>query len=254
MPHLNLLRILFLAVAAVLTVTHVGARQSREISPDKLQTELSRLDRLLDNRENMINVRMRRIDNLRAQAVKTPNPENLHALADAFDDINNDSVMVYLQLAIDASSDSTERNRLRMQLASVMPLGGLFAEAQTKFNSVDTVSLSDAQKLDYYLYGRNLYYNIAQFFQDRPNFNEPWERRMAQYQARYLNALSNGPDDNRYRLAFGEYLFRTGKTADAQTVLRDVFQTESADTHVRSRSAYLMSQIARQQKDPDAYI
>lgn len=225
-----------------------------EVGAEKVQACLVRLDYLLEHRNDMLDVRMKRIDALRARMHNKTDARVMYNMAEAFEGINNDSTMHYLYRAIELSPDSLTRHLSSMYLASIMPLGGLFKEAKDLYARVDTARFDKSQMIEYYRYGRDLYYNISQFYESRPEVFRRWEAVVAEYQHKYLNSLLHGAEDNRFRLAFGEDLLRSGRFAEAQTVLRDVLHAESADTHIRSRSAYLLSLISKRRKDMDGYI
>lgn len=240
---------------ALLLLCPCTARADKKRGPDKsVIADLEQLDKLLENHNDEMAIRLKRIDALRTKANGQPTSENFRALGDAYEDINSDSAMVFFERAMDVSSDSLNLNLSRMRLAAVLPLGCFFEDATNMYADVDTTLFSHQQMVDYYRYGRDIYYNMADFFQDSPRKPELLQEKVAYYQSLYLNALRNGPDDNNFRMAFGEHLMNQGRYDEAATILRDVLQTESGDTHIRSHSASLLARASKLKGNTQAYI
>lgn len=232
-----------------------AARADKGHGLDKnVMADLEQLDKLLKNRDDDLAIRLKRIEALKAKAAGRPSAAGFREISDAYEDINSDSAIVYLERAMDICTDSLELNLCRMRLAAVLPLGCFFEDAENIYADIDTTLLSQEQMVDYYRCGRDMYYNFADFFQDSARKPELLREKVAHYQSLYLNALRDGPDDNDFRIALGEHLLYQCRYDDAATVLRDVLQTESGDTHIRSRSAALLSRVAKHKGDTPAYI
>ena len=232
-----------------------AARADKGHGLDKnVMADLEQLDKLLKNRDDDLAIRLKRIEALKAKAAGRPSAAGFREISDAYEDINSDSAIVYLERAMDICTDSLELNLCRMRLAAVLPLGCFFEDAENVYADIDTTLLSQEQMVDYYRCGRDMYYNFADFFQDSARKPELLREKVAHYQSLYLNALRDGPDDNEFRIALGEHLLYQCRYDDAATVLRDVLQTESGDTHIRSRSATLLSRVAKHKGDTPAYI
>lgn len=69
-----------------------------------------------------------------------------------------------------------------------------------------------------------------------------------------FRALGDAYEDINFRMAFGEHLMNQGRYDEAATILRDVLQTESGDTHIRSRSASLLARASKLKGNTQAYI
>lgn len=237
-----------------LTPIKITAAKPSQYSAEKLQDELSALDKLFTQRDVILQARQKRINAVWEKAHKEPNAGNYMALADIYIGCNNDSAIIYLERAKSMAKSLDEAGLIAMRQASLMPLAGFTDEAVEIFSTIDTTGVNTDYMTEYYECGRNMYAAIADFFSDYPTVSAEWSERVLEYQRKLMLILADSPDTNRYRIVFGEYNMRRGRNDIAETVLRDVYSTETPGSKARIRAAQLLARILEKRKDTNGQI
>lgn len=248
------------AVAVALAVTAVEAiAEPEEKSPqspvteEQTKDELKTLDGLIAGRDEFIQQRRERIRALTHTANRNPSAETFLAVADSYLDMNSDSALTYLDRA-EKFTNPAQLQKLLMRKSTLLSLVGFIDQGQKTYASIDTSLLDDAEKADYFQAGRDMYANIAGFYSNYPSVAKTWSKETAKSEKLLMESLQANPDDNRYRLARGQYLKRNGKIGEAETIFKDVFSTESVESDIRSEAAHELASIMAMRNDRNAQI
>ncbi|MDE6497700.1 MAG: hypothetical protein K2L21_03465 [Muribaculaceae bacterium] len=206
---------------------------------------LRRLDGELRRRPFYIEQRQRSIDSLRAECEREGGP-SLAMLAHAYAGFNNDSALFYLRMA-ENRSRGAQLQEARLHIASLLPLAGLFREAENKLAQVDTTLLSAEQMEAYYDHARQMYSYLAAFYERYPDLHTTYSTRAMEMQQRLLERLTPGSDEYLYNA--GELEFLHGDNSRARIILNELLARPGIDNTTRARATNHLSAIAREEGD-----
>ncbi|MDE6287115.1 MAG: hypothetical protein K2L99_09010 [Muribaculaceae bacterium] len=206
---------------------------------------LRRLDGELRQRPFYIKERQRGIDSLRAECAREGGP-SLSVLAHAYAGFNNDSALYYLRQA-ELHSRGAMLQEARFHIASLLPLAGLFKEAENKLAQVDTTQLSPLQMEAYYDHARQMYSYLAAFYERYPELHSVYSARAREMQRRLLERLTPGSDEYLYNE--GELEFMHGDNSRARVILNELLARPGIDNSTRARATNHLSAIAKAEGD-----
>lgn len=233
-----------------------GFTSSPDISTRQLRDALTHLDHLFDERPQFRQQRERAIRSLKETAKETSGYAPLLAVAEAYVGVNNDSALLYVNRAIEASDSenvpSGDLNLLHARRASLLPMAGFVEAAAQEYERVDTTAMTRSQLTDYYDYGAQTYRNITAYYANYPEEALKWSALATQCHERLLNSLANKKDTPRYRMAYGQYLLRTGRQKEAEAQLKSVFETEPHTSTMYMDAAHILSHVAAHRGDEKA--
>lgn len=212
-----------------------------------VEDALRRLDGELRRRPFYIEQRQRSIDSLRAECGREGGP-SLAMLAHAYAGFNNDSALFYLRMA-ENRSQGVQLQEARLHIASLLPLAGLFKEAENKLAQVDTTLLSPEQMEAYYDHARQMYSYLAAFYERYPGLHTTYSARAMEMQQRLLERLRPGSDEYLYNA--GELEFLHGDYSRARIILNELLDRPGIDNTTRARATNHLSAIAREEGDTE---
>lgn len=239
------LNLFHLIILFALTFSAFNAHAlKKDITDDDLNRSLDQLDSYLESRPSYLEKRLHRIEALKRTALAHPSPESLADVADAYRSFNNDSAIFFYQRAVDiAGPGSGIAGLITARQAELLPLAGFNAEAIRRFESVCVDSLSPDQLVEYYDAGRAMYSNITAFYSNYPRMAMPYSAKIVEEQKKLLESMDHMKSSPRYKMAYGEYLLRTGQRDKAEALLNEVYSIEPEGSPLRSRAAHMLSHI-----------
>lgn len=205
---------------------------------------LRRLDGELRLRPFYIEQRQRHIDSLRRECGR--GASSLTAVAHAYAGFNNDSALHYLRRA-EAGSRGADLQEARLHIASLLPLAGLFKEAENELEQVDATLLSREQMKAFYDHARQMYSYLAAFYERYPDLHTNYSMLAMDMQQRLLDKLSPGSDDYLYNR--GELEFLRGNFSLARVILTELLARPHVDNLTRARATHHLSAIAKAEGD-----
>ncbi len=248
---MNVLKLYITAflVPAILAGPFVTAFASgRSVSADNMNESLRNLDDNLKNRVRYIRERTDKILSLKNGRNTSP-LGTFEAIANEYVEFENDSAMLNYTRALDIATEPEDRYRLLSERAAVLPNAGFITRAIDDYESIPVDSLSHDDLITYYENGRRMYSLITSFYSYYPVVATKWSEKVLYCHERLLGLLSDQKDSPLYRMTYGEYLLRSGESVKAETLLREVFETEPTGSRLKTRAAHILSHIASQNKD-----
>lgn len=235
---------LIMSVAAATGIAQSG----RPPSGTEVREALRTLDHELTRRTHYIELRQQRIDSLLHECRNAaPATAPYEALAQAYAGFNNDSAMACLRRAEEVS-DGIRLQRLRLHLASLLPLAGMFESAQKVFAGIDTTQLAtSADRHLYYEHGRQMYSYLSAFFDRYPQLSAHFKEQALDMQLHLLRELPEDSDERLFNE--GEYAFLTGHDTRAAAILTELLSHPALSDILRARATHHLSSIAKSRGD-----
>ena len=207
---------------------------------------LKRLDKLLDERPRLLENRRKMIESLKRGVSGPRKYLPLSEVGEAYMWFDNDSALHYFSEAMEAAPDSSGvRGVLQAIHACLMPIAGFPERGISEFKMVDTTRMSADELRDYYHSGRRLYSNVSAFYSNYPKLSKAYCDTSWIYLGREIVAFNESHEDPRYPLLRGEWLMQNGHPTQAQSMLMDVFDSESAGSYMRTHAARLLADLAK---------
>lgn len=253
---------LFRFIIVSLAVSWLSAMlpASAAITSSDMDKALRDLDRELAIRDTYLSSRQKYIDSLLVQlrrvgSAAQASPALMLRLGEAYTAFNNDSALHFLGRGVDIAGQLRQDSLatvLKLRYATLLPLAGFFNTAISKFNEVDTTSMSPSLLKLYYSSGRQMYSYIASFFSNYPEEYERYNRLSNQFQSRLVSM----PDDGSalYRLNQGEYYYLHQEFNKAENILSQLIGALKDDDNLYARASHMLSGIARSRGDHNARI
>ncbi|MDE6453889.1 MAG: hypothetical protein K2L27_06770 [Muribaculaceae bacterium] len=249
---MNAPRLLLLLLLLALTCAGAAAAvPGVEVSAREADAALRRLDQTLTRRDEYARRRQERIDSLQRVCAERGAAAPYAALAEAYTGFNNDSALVYLDLASRVGDDAA-RARAYMHMAALLPLAGMSESAETMLERVDTAALAPADRLLYYDRARQMYSYLAALFERYPLMSDTYRAHSLHMQERLLAVLEPESDERLFNE--GEYAYLQGRYSRARALLSELLARRGLSDMLRARAAHHMSVIARDDGDEAARI
>lgn len=252
------IRVVVCAVVAALVafVCPCVALGAVEITTQDVDTLVSRVDKLLADRENLMATRRALIGSLTQTARDKYTVDAMRTVSRAYIGYNTDSAIVYAHRAILlAEADSGDVAVLKAEMASMLPMVGQVTRAERFFASADTSSMSTEQLMDYYAAGIFLYHNMLQLYFRYPGEEERYRDMRSYYRSRILaTAPEEMRDSPMFRLTLGGESLERGDLDRAEMLLEDVAEMVEPGSVLASRAAVLLADIMKQRGDRTSYI
>lgn len=243
--------ILRAVMTAVLCLCGVTAAYASAVDATRTREAIAALDANMDNRADFLDRHRHTVAALRVDT----NLSVLHryeALGDAYVRFDNDSAVACYRRALKSAPTSADRYRISAALAAVLPRIGFVSQAEALYGSIPVDSLDVDETVAYYEHGRQMYELIADLYSRYPDTAALYRQKMLHSLDALLHTLSNEKDTPRYRINYGEYMFRKGETVKAETLLREVFDSEPVGSPYRARAARVLAQIAGHNNDDNS--
>ena len=222
-----------------------------KITQDDVDEQVSYLNELLSDRENLTATRRAVIGKLTRNAYDKPTVEAMRTVSRAYVGYNTDSAIVFLERAMRlATRNSGESEVLKAEMASLLPLEGRVSRAERIFASVDTTSMNEVQLMEYYAAAMYLYHNTWQLYFRFPAEEKRCQRLEAEYRRKMLACtpleMRSGPV---YLLALGDETYALGDLQKAEALLDELYGTDELGPTFGSRASVLLSQVMEKRGD-----
>lgn len=212
---------------------------------------IRKLDRALNQRDELTEARQARIDSLKTEAAGDLRPyATLMTIGNAYISFVNDSAVHYFYLAEQSASDNEEATAAKLRRAALMPLGGFYEAAEKTFNAIDSTMLSEANLRCYHESGRQLYSYLSSAFEDFPPYRQRYQEKSLAHQKQLLGLLDRSSDE--YQFNLGEYYFLRGQNERAEALLSELVK-HSSDKNLLARACHHLASIALAEGDRDSY-
>ena len=168
-----------------------------------------RLDSIIDNIDALYSKKQTKIDFYKAMTNKQGRTETrLTAYENLYEEyfvFQFDSAMVYANKALALANQMADRlhqDKCRIKKASLLAVGGLYGEAVSLLNTIDSTTLDPTLRFDYTI----TYYYIYTYWSDYchdDTYAPQYRKRAADYLRTAMTLIS--PDDPYYVFYLGEY-------------------------------------------------
>lgn len=231
-----------------------------ELSPGMVRGMLRTLDGELRKRDKYLAQRSARIDSLEAvnRALPDDAPEKLTAvmeLADAYDGYLADSALVnYRRGAELAHSQGEPEWAMRFSLYALAstPLAGYGYVGAQRYEAISPDSIDADMLAVFYDRGRQLYDYQASFFMSSDAEHEYWHSKAIDTEGKLLDVLPGNSSE--YILRKAEYLYNTGRSVEAMTLLGDLLDSQPLECKESAIAANLLARIFEEHGNSDGQI
>ena len=231
---------------------------SIEISNERINETLKRLDSEVTNREKYINLRQERIDSLKNQFTKTT--DDLTSLSiylsigNEYVAFNNDSALAFyhkgLMLAQNINNDSLS-TIFTLKKATYLPLSGFISEAVAEYNKIDSTTISPSLKKLYYNSGKQMSSYIASFYAYQPTTKQLWNNKSNEAKKSLLSTLDLNSAE--YKLNLGEFYMSLNEFAKADAILKDALNSINENDNLYARACHSIATIAKHENKINEY-
>lgn len=247
------------AIALAMATLAMGSCDDGTVYTDaKLNESLADLDRMLADHDRNLEVRQMSIESLKRSAASDPNVTTLSDVADAYRFVNYDSIVAYTDraIAMAKNTDPAAATILTARRAALAADDGIGATAEKFYLEAAAAldSLDDDQRIAYYEAGRDMYENLLFYAEGNHILTDSLTARAARNDARLMEALKVRKSSPLYRLERGRLLVLKGRNDLAETILRDVFDSEPINDDLFIRASMLLALIEFQKGDRQAYM
>lgn len=243
--------LIFMTLLTIIATIGSASTSTRSyVSTSDADQMLRRLDRELEQRDNLIDRRSARIDSIARHInlgrLSINDFKLFGKAAIGFDNGLALNIFSRGQAYADSIGDHRSATEFKLRSVSLMPLSGVTAEAIEIFQSIDTVGLDTPMMRLYYEAGSKMYGYIATIYRDYPMFHDSYDSlslRMMSH-AVALNKLAPLPAPSSRLVTEGEYLYLTGRHNQARKLLLEVLDSTSVTDNNYAIAAYLLASIA----------
>ena len=231
-----------LSIAALLTAL-ITVSCSGPVRPPKLNEAIYRLDVVLATRADTIANRIESTALLSAQCAADPSTENMLAVADAFDGINNDSAIVYTFNALNgivATGDTAQARLVAIDFARRLAKSALLRPAISILDRIDVDSLNREGKAKFYGVKSSIFIDAANA--------QTLKYLREQYTTAAIAALDTldmyiAPESDTAHIVEAQLHYLRGKTDLALGELNEVFDRITPDEPIYAIAAGLMAEF-----------
>lgn len=212
---------------------------------------LDALDKSLQSRSRYIAARQARIDSLIIQLDKSnPDTELLLDIVNLYRGFENDSALHYLRLGMNHADGEVEP-RFYWKTAALLPLAGIFEDAQRVLDRVDSTALTGDDLISYLEAGRQMHRYAADFYVRNPRLHSSHMHESLLFQQRNLKVMDE--DNPWYKYNLAEYYSSTGRHPMARVLFEEILDSTD-DLSIRAKTAHHLAELCKTDPDPDDYI
>lgn len=217
----------------------------------RTEEALNALDRSLRFRGRYIAERQAKIDSIRKLIEPdAPDLNRILELANLYRGFDNDSALHYLSQGLE-KGDARLTPRFLWKRAALLPLAGMFEDAERTFAQVDSSSLAGPDLVSYLEAGRQMHRYCADFYVRNPELHAQHIRESLRFQERNLAAMND--EDPWYKYNLAEFYASTGRNPMAKVLFQELLDHES-DLSLRARTAHHLARISKAEDNEDDYI
>ncbi len=220
---------------------------------------LNELDRVLKNQSIYDTNKENKIDSLKLQLA---NPSlNLqqqfrlnNELGEVYQLFITDSAMKYLDrsmIVADRLRNDAMKDEVRINLAYVLSVSGLYKEALDVFDEIDRVNLPNQLLVDYYNCGRQIYGFLGSYSR-----NDSYIAKYHQKQYLYRDSLIDVLPTNsyEYKLYIAEQQSSGSSMMEAEMMLQSLLHQVPDNSNIYARAAYSLATIYKEQDNNKLYL
>lgn len=223
-----------------------------KISRADADSVFARMQGLLLQRERLLESRDEKVVSLKRYAHANPSSESMRAVGEAYDGVNVDSAIRYYERAVYDFPEGKSA-AIMAELAVLFSKSGRYADAEEMFLQGRMHGQTGEEAMVYYDAGGRMYRAMERFFSNVPEKASRYRKEADSCRRALLEVVDDdGRDNPLYRLALGEEYMARGDYQKAGALLIDVFESESQGSALRSRAAYLLSELMGKMSDRDA--
>ena len=220
-----------------------------KISRADADSVFARMQGLLLQRDRLLESRNEKIVSLKRYAHANPSSESMRAVGEAYDGVVMDSAIMYYERSVHDFPDYVGAAAMA-ELAVLFSKSGRYADAEEMFHRGGMRERTVEEAMAYYDAGGRMYRTMERFFRKVPEKAAHYSREAERCRRALLDAVDDdGRDNPLYRLALGEEYMAHGDYQKAGALLIDVFESESQGSSLRSRAAYLLSELMGKMSD-----
>lgn len=212
---------------------------------------LSTLDKSLNSRGAFIAARQAKIDSLVSELdIDNPDPELLLNIVNLYRGFENDSALHYLTIGMNHAGPD-RLPRYYWKTAALLPLAGIFEDAERLYQMVDSTTISGDDLTSYLEAGRQMHRYSADFYIRSPRRHADHMRKSLQFQKRNLEVMDEDNPWHKYNLA--EYYASTGRQPMAKVLFEEILD-QTHDLSIRAKTAHHLAELTKGDPDSDDYI
>ena len=226
------------------------------ISNQKVEDVLSRLDFEISNRETHINQQQNIIDSLKNSLKQEPDKlETIMKIGNEYIAFDNDSTLFYFNkgytLASELNNDSLAI-AFQLKRDTYLPLAGFIDYATKDYESINFDKIPTGLHQLYHESGKQLYSYISSFFYNYPNIQVEWDKKSFNCQSLHLKSLDKS--SIQYKLNSGEYYLNLKEYSKAKAILEEALNSLDDSNNSYARVAHAIATIANIQNNENEYI
>lgn len=209
-------------------------------APKTLEAAIAMLDEYVENRDSYLEQRMTTIDSLKRELLNVREGgqlDVLQQLGDSYHLVDTDSALYYygraLQIA-DARNESERALRLKLNVASLLPVNAIIRESVAMYDSIDPDSLDEGMRRKYFEAGNRLYLYAESFYSV-----DTRRRKYHRLASAATDSLLGYLDPNSAEYAFysAQTAHNRGDLALAQAGMRRVMETAPVSSNLYAKAA-----------------
>lgn len=211
---------------------------------------LSTLDRNLRNRSRYIDERQAKIDSLRSTVdPASPDPQLILQIVNLYRGFENDSALYYLEEGLGSGKELPPR--FLWKRAALLPLAGMFEEAEKTFSKVDSTGLSGDDLASYLEAGRQMHRYAADFYVRDPERHASHVFSSLEFQKRNIETMDH--DNDWYKYNEAEFCASTGRLPMAKILFEELL-AESDDLTLQAKCAHHLALLSKLEDRDDDHV
>ena len=217
---------------------------------EELTEALDRLEEVMSKRDSLLTAKQTRIDSMIAVA------DYAHA-ADLYVNFNNDSALAYYDRALSQQTMSQARRAVvEVRRAVMLADDGLGEPALRAFNNALALAPDPEALLEVRYSARAMLGSMLFFARSDSAYADSIRSLIDENESKLMAMLRNRNDTPMYNLVRGDYFVNNGQPQKALSILNDVFVSQKATSHLRTRAAMLLAELAEsdQQTEPRMFF
>lgn len=239
------------------TVFCVNISIALDISNNKIEETLVRLDNEITKRDIYIAQQQTRIDSLKEtlSLCKKDSLQIIMEIGDEYVAFDNDSAIYYYDKGFNTSiANNLDSTALvfRLKRNTFLPLAGIIEYAATDYENIDSAAIPSGLQELYFESGKQMYSYIASFYTNYPSIFNHWKEKSLICQSKLLNILDKS--SIKYNLYHGEYLLDSQEYAKAKAILEEALNNLDINSNLSARISHALARIALIQNKENEYI
>lgn len=246
--------ILALIIVMMIPVVSVGCDEKSSDPVDRAM--LMQLNDVMGHADIYVGKKRQRLDSLKKSMAQQENRSTDKAWNDAmqiaqgYNVLNSDSALLYAEKCISlgkASGDSHKELAGRIAELSALSVGGFFAAAHHRFDSLSRCDMNPELKIELWKAARQLYSYMSAYSQGNEKYYHMYNERYKAYDDSLLSVLPEG--DRFARFVLAERLVGEHRYDSASKMLLRLMEECGESHNIYAMAAFQLSEIYRQKND-----